>query len=256
MKKNLIIASFNVQNPYMKKNGDLEREMQELASLIFQENIDILCCQEMLEESVLKLSSFLKDYFIVGESRYGNHIFSKNISLLKKFNEYTPVFSKAKILSSVHHKLPWFPKRIKDINQSIFKYHSLTPRILTEAFIELDSSYTIRVFNTHLDKRILGVQRRQLNFILQLAKTSYPLILMGDFNIQLDCTVFQNFIKEIENLGLKRVSIDTKTLQYAKNKYPIDHIFIPSDWKVLECKTVDNSISDHYLLLVKVEILI
>lgn len=250
----LTLASFNVQNPNMKKNVDIDLEMEEVAKIIKDNEIDILCCQEMLVEYIKKLENKLEDYYIAGRSRYGENVFSRYIPILRKYNECTLVVSRKKIVSSVHHYLPWLPKRIDDIKNGIFKYKSLTPRILTGAMVELDDGFKFKVFNTHLEKKIINVQRRQLEYILNLCKSTCPLILTGDFNMDINSDVFQSFVERLERIGLRRVPIDTKTLQFSKKKRVVDHIFVPRDWKVLECNTVSNSISDHYLLLVKIDI--
>ncbi len=71
----------------------------------------------------------------------------------------------------------------------------------------------------------------------------------------IDQKLFQQFVEELEALHLKRVDFQVKTWKNAKKEIAIDHIFIPEDWKVLEQKRIENKISDHYMILVKIEII-
>lgn len=256
MSKVLTIASFNVQNSYMRKNVNEEDTIQELLDIINREKIDILCCQEMIKTSLESLKKKLVDYHIIGKYRYGNNAFSKNITFLRKYNESTPILTNQRVIKSENYHLPWFPINPQELKNGIFKYHSVTPRILTEALLKIDDTYFLKVFNTHLEKRIVTIKRKQLAKIKRFLKRStYPVILAGDFNMGLDQKLFQKFVDELEKLHLKRVDFQVKTWKNAKKDIAIDHIFIPKNWKILEQKRIENNISDHYMILVKVEII-
>ncbi len=157
----LTIASFNIQNSYMKENIDENQAIEELANIIETEQIDILCCQEMLKIPLESLKKKLGHYHIIGKYRYGNNTFSKHLTILRKYNESTPILTNQRIIQSHDYRLPWFPVNPNELKNGIFKYHSITPRILTEALLKLDDIYILRVFNTHLEKRILTIKRKQ-----------------------------------------------------------------------------------------------
>lgn len=252
----LTIASFNIQNSYMKTETDEKQVVSELVNIIKNENIDILCCQEMLKIPLEGLKKALTNYHVIGNYRYGNNAISKHLTFLRKYNESTPILTNQQIIQYHDYHLPWFPIKISELKNGIFKYRSITPRILTEALIKLDGTHLLRVFNTHLEKRIPTIKRRQLNRIQRYIKQStYPIILTGDFNMGMDQPLFQKFVEELKSFHLQRVNFQEKTWKNAKKEIAIDHIFIPEHWKVLEQRRVENTISDHYMILVKIEII-
>lgn len=255
MKEIITLASFNTQNPNMKKEAQEEACVQELLELMNKEKIDILCAQEMLTSSINLLKEKNPSLEVIGKSRYGNNFFSKNIQLLKKYNELTPIISTFQVLKSENYQLPWLPRKFKDLKLAIFKYRSVTPRILTEALIKTKRGNIVKILNTHLEKRILALKKRQLHVISKkMMKSTYPVILTGDFNMGLDQKLFQEFVNKLEENGLRRVEINQKTLKKSKKEFAIDHIFIPNHYQVLEKRIIDNKISDHYIILVKIEI--
>lgn len=252
MKEILTIASFNTQNPNMKKEKNDQQIIEKLVEIIKKEEIDLLCCQEVLESTVEKLKSKLPDYKIVSFYRYGNNFTSKNITILKKYNEATPIITRLQILKESYHNLPWIPRKIGEIKNGILKYRSITPRLITEAILKIEGQF-VKVLSVHLEKRILTVKKRQLKKIERVVKKSMcPVILAGDFNMGTDDILLKEFEKKLQNKNLKRVEWNHKTWKYSKKDIAIDHIFIPNDFSVIEQKIIENRISDHYMILIKV----
>ena len=88
-----------------------------------------------------------------------------------------------------------------------------------------------------------------------LKKETNPVILTGDFNLKNNKELFNNFVKDLENLNIYHVEIDEKTLKTSKYKRAIDHIFLSKNFKLLDKKVIkDLEISDHYPILIKVTI--
>ena len=200
-----------------------------------------------------QLEKELPAYKIIRKYRYGNNIFTTHINVLKKYNEATPIITNLKVLTNKNYHLPWLPKNIKELQQALFKYRSITPRVLTESLLQLPNNELLKVMNTHLEKRVITIKKAQLKRIQKvIEKSMHPIILMGDFNMGLDNPTFQEFTKKLSEYHLKRVDIKTKTWKSAKKEIAIDHIFIPENCKVLEQKIQDNTISDHYMIIVKI----
>ena len=108
---------------------------------------------------------------------------------------------------------------------------SLLNRIITKTIIKLDSQ-EITVLNTHLDYKYTLAKKRQLQAILKLLKKeTNPVILTGDFNLKNNKELFNNFVKDLENLNIYHVEIDEKTLKTSKYKRAIDHIFLSKNFK-------------------------
>lgn len=119
-----------------------------------------------------------------------------------------------------------------------------------------DGKDNTKILAEHIENSgyyFLGTQEltRRLYQILEILSIEYPIVLTGDFNMELGKDIhFDNFINKLENIGLKRVQINEYTFIAKDNtKKIIDHIFIPKSWIIekaglIEDKNID-SITDH-----------
>ncbi len=258
MRKQLKICTFNVRNDNLVKdlNDDLIKDCY--STLLSQYKIDILATQEMIESTLVVLKKEFPSYRFLGRGRYGTGKIQSKMKPLKKYNEHATIITNLPVLQEKTNSLPWIPMNMKDIYHGLFKYHSITPRVLTDVVVELDTSQRIRILNTHLDCHMNTVRKRQLNYILNYIKESnLPVILVGDFNSNLKNKLFLKFIKDLDSLGLKRVKYDHKTFRKSKQDTPIDHIFIPKDFEMKKCEIIENDslkkYSDHYPLYVTID---
>ena len=86
-----------------------------------------------------------------------------------------------------------------------------------------------------------------------LKKETNPVILTGDFNLKNNKELFNNFVKDLEQLNIHHVEIEEKTLKTSKYKRAIDHIFLSNDFKLIDKKVIKTiETSDHYPILIKV----
>jgi len=259
MKKTLKICTFNVKNDNIGKKVTEKDLKNDYSFLLNKQNIDILATQEMISETLKILEKDFREYHFIGKSRYGSGIIQERIKTLKKYNEYTTIITKFPILKEKTINLPWLPMNIKDLYFGIFKYHSVTPRVMTDALIELESGTLVRFLNTHLDCHMNTVRKRQLNYIFNyIKKSNLPVILVGDFNTNLNNKLFINFIKKLDSIGIKRIEYDHKTFHKSKKDTPIDYIFIPKEYKVIDFGIINQKqlkeYSDHYPLYVTIEL--
>ena len=114
----------------------------------------------------------------------------------------------------------------------------------------------ISIYNTHLEVKKANVKKRQLNKIYNLLiNDPREKILMGDFNLKNNSSIFLNFINSLEEIGMRRVPLNEKTLKLSRYSREIDHIFI-SEGFVLKKKEVikDLSISDHYPVMIEIDL--
>lgn len=203
-----------------------------LAKHIRNFQYDILGTQELTQPLLNQVQSLLPSYRTYGEYRFKHFSFLQNLPIINSYNENNNILTKHQVIDHKTFYLPWFPKTTQDwLSKKPF-----LPRIVTVATVRNKKVGMICVINTHLNHRIPNIQIRQLQClkrIIQKYQNMYPVILMGDFNMQRSFKPFQTFIEEMEDLGLKRVAIDQAT--HDKLKSAIDHIFLPQDWKVIEC---------------------
>lgn len=238
----LTIATFNIQNKYKVKGysgidsyGDHTKELVEFIS---NNNIDIIGLQELtINYKKRLLKKICNKYKVVGKYRFTR--IGNIIPYIKKYNESNSIITNKKIIKSKTIHIP---------------FSGGIPRILTIAYILIDN-YKIRVINTHLENRSQKSRVRQLKYIEKLLnKEDMYTILMGDFNTITNDSTFDTFITKLNDLRYQRVEMNKPT--HRIKELPIDHIFIPKDWKVVNIKTpkINSKMSDHKPIIVEVSI--
>lgn len=240
--RKMVIGTFNMQNKYFVKHYDGMNQQNNpklFCRLLKTYHIDTLGTQELVAGYIENLKKTIpSDYQIVGKFRFSTN-------LLKKFNETNSIITKDKILQTKTFKLPFLP--------------TFTPRIVTQAEIELKNGKTICFLNTHLALANRWAQKRQLKALEHLIQqNNLPIVLTGDFNMTIYNPLFKDFIKRLEQYHLKRVPIFNKTYDSHTKERAIDHIFIPDDWQVNTIQIIKDTalykMSDHYLVLADVSL--
>lgn len=236
----LTIATFNIQNKYkVKKYSGIDSygdHTKELVDFINSNNIDIIGLQELTSNYKRRLlKKICNKYKVVGKYRFTK--IGNIIPYINKYNESNSIVTNKKIIKSKTIHIPFLGG---------------IPRIATIAYVLIDN-YKIRVINTHLENRSQKSRNKQLKYIEKLInKEDIYTILMGDFNTVTDDNTFDMFISKLNNLGYKRVQINKPT--HRIKHLPIDHIFIPKNWKIVNIKTtnVNSKMSDHKPIIVDV----
>lgn len=262
MSKSIIIGTMNIQNKYKITDYDgLDEKGNDNAELLkrflIENNLDILGTQELVREFIDRITDTIKPtYKIYGNYRFGSSKIVKKIEFFDRFNESVSIITKHPVLKTKTITLPWIPKTPKDIVKSI-KVRSLRPRVATMILVDIPHFGKVNFINTHLDHKMSIIQIRQMNYLYDLIKKSkYPVILTGDFNMTMNFPRFRKFVDNLKQIGYKRVPNNQLTWKKQKDKLPIDHIFIPNDWKIEEVEVLKekylNHFSDHYPFLVKI----
>lgn len=262
MGKNIIVGSMNIQNKYkitgydgLDEYGNDNAEI--LKTFLEDNNIDVLGTQELVRGFIERIKEKIKpQYKIYGNFRYGNNKLVRKLSIFNRYNETVSVITKHHVIKNKTVTLPWLPRNPKDILRGI-KLKSIRPRVTTMLLIDIKDFGKINFINTHLEHRLSIIQIRQLNYLQKLIEQSkYPVILTGDFNMTMNTPRFKLFVENLSTIGYKRVPNASMTYKYQKDKLPIDHIFIPSDWNIEEIEISKdkylNHFSDHYPVLVKI----
>ena len=221
------VCSYNIKNNFFKHIN----KTNDIISFINRYNLDILGVQEYLFRDAKKFS--LDNYKCIGKGR----TIRKNCI----FNETCNIITRLDVISHRTYKLPWF-----------FTYFR---RIMTEVKIKSKNKEYV-VINTHLDYLHKISQKKQLNFILNHIKNlkHKNIILMGDFNLNLNSFIFNKFINELSLLNINRIDINEKTFKLLDK--PIDHIFVSSNLNVIKSKVIidrDLDISDHYPIYIEIK---
>ena len=238
MADGITIATQNVGNKVCDKSYDGLDGPAKLSVALGQENIDILCLQEVNPRYLSKLKGKLENgYSVYGDFRYkrANGVLGKK--WLEHFNEACPIVS---FENPDFCRTKWLSKTPDQASSQSF--FSFLPRVATiERFEELV------VINLHLDHVFTYTKAKQLQVVLEIVKEfkDYQIIMTGDFNLSDKKDTFIDFAKELENLGIELLNQDNDTFFKAGCSTKLDHIFASKELKCEPAKTLDFGISDN-----------
>ena len=241
------VGTFNVKDNKINRNGGIREDGIDNTQLMADEieKFDLLGTQELTIKFVNALKLKIGNYKLYGNYRYGK--------LLAKmpYNENNNIITNKKVVSSKTVMLPWIANNIKDLKTSIVKM-SIMPRIATIAIVEDSNGNQICMINTHLDYQVKSIQIRQLEALKKLInkyKQKYPIILTGDFNMELTDDHFKEFVDDIKP-DLQHVTVSDKTWHGNNGEETnVDHIFVSNEYEVQDKGVISsNGISDHDIL--------
>lgn len=258
------IGTLNAHNDEINRMGGIRNDGVDntklLADYINESGFYVLGTQELSRKFSKSLLNKLSNYKLYGGYRYAGRVL-KLLPILGKYNENNAIITNQNVLTTQTYSLPWIPRKLRNLFKAITK-RTIKPRIVTKTKIKDTRFGILYIVNTHLDYQDRTIQTRQTDYIIRFITPllkKYPVIITGDFNMEINHPVFKKFISNLNNLGLKRIEVSTKTnaKKYA-NKTAIDHIFIPKKWEVQEAGIVKNEIldqvTDHKLVYAIVKI--
>jgi endonuclease/exonuclease/phosphatase family metal-dependent hydrolase len=164
-----------------------------------------------------------------------------------------------------------FPHWYRQINRNLapFAQHSngllcrLPPQRITEhklpglpgrgavvAEIALSDQNTLAVAIVHL---ALGwrAQRRQLDYLAELAEQYPYLVIMGDFNCDCDSKGLRAMVRRT---GMRGLDCELKTFPSWRPTRNLDHILISRPLRLINARVVDYALSDHLPLSMTIEL--
>lgn len=262
------IGTLNCQNNIINRNGGIQESGIDNSKILANhiQGNDYFCfgTQELTRNISLNLTKNLKNcgcYKLYGNYRFGSSNIIKSINSIESYNENNCIITNRLVVYKETNKLPWISRNPKELIESITK-GSIMPRIATGILIDDEYVGKVFVLNTHLDYQIPSIQHKQLKELLKLVKEVnyfFPVILTGDFNMEVGNPYFDEFIDSLKSLNIKRVEVNDKTnAEKFSNKTAIDHIFIPKDWLVLKSGIIEDLkisiITDHKGVYAKVKI--
>lgn len=228
MDNEFIIATFNVQNEYKKRNQDYNNKVKKIVKYIYDNNIDCIALQEVTPKYSDTLRKLInKEYNI-----YGNYRFKKN-KLVERLNESVKVATKYKI---------------KNYNTMYLSKFLFFPRIITT--LETDEFLFV---NVHLEFWSSYFRNKELNNLYNYINLNKEknIILVGDFNVEINDSHFLNFIDRLSKININLVDNKENT---HKEKI-IDYIFVSDKYEILDIYVEKKlkQISDHSPLIVKLK---
>lgn len=244
------IINFNIQNKVKNKKYDGGENAKSFANFINKETPDIICVQELTDAYEKNLKNLIPNYQFTGENR-----FNQKSIWYSHFGEKNAIITNLNITKTKTYSLS------QDLNKlGKRSLLSIFPRIATVTTVTKENQ-TFTVINTHLDHLTNIGRKNQLIYLKQIIELNnkYPIILAGDFNLNTENENFQNFVKYMHTKNCKLVAIKENTFKPPINPFKIsynfktpDHIFIPIDFNVENINVIDNNISDHKLVKIKI----
>lgn len=247
----LKLINFNIQNNVNIKNYDGGKYPKLLSNFINETKPDIICLQEVTEAYQKKLQTYLPNYHFTGENR-----FNKKSIWYSHFGEKNIIITNSNVINTKTYSLS---KNINKIGKRSLL--SIFPRITTVTVINKENQ-NFTVINTHLDHLTNTSRKKQLVYLKQIIKlnNNYPIILTGDFNLNTDDKLFQEFVKFMKKQDCKLVNINKNTFKPPVNPFKLsynfktpDHIFIPKNFNIKSVNVIDNGFSDHKLVKIKIK---
>ncbi len=236
----ITIVDFNVKNDTKKKNYDGGEFPKSLSKIIKNYHVNVVCLQEVNDNYKNKLKTFLPDF-----NFYGNNRFKKSSPWYKRYNENNTIITNLEVIEDKTYALAHKNKHGKRSFLSVF------PRIAT--LVKLSNGLII--INTQLDHISNIARKRQLEYLKQIIRENkkFPIILTGDFNLNTNDEIFEDFIIFMEACGSKLVPIETSTCKGSEDLWDPDHIFVPATSKILSSQILDTALSNHRIIVLEIE---
>lgn len=251
----ITIGSFNTKDNQINRQGGVREDGTDnaeiLANQIKENKFDYLGTQELTLHYVNNLKGHLKNYKFYGNYRYGK------LLVHMPYNENNMILTNQDVITSETVQLPWIADNWKDLKTSVTQM-SIMPRIATIVITKDAQNREVCMINTHLDYQVPSIQLRQLKELKNLInkyQEKYPIILTGDFNMELTNPAFQQFVTENQDI-LQHVDIAEPTWHGQNGEaQTLDHIFVPASWHVIDSGVIDSmDTSDHNMIFAKVKV--
>ena len=239
------VLTFNVRNRYGIKNYNGIYKgidtVKNLSDYIKLNDIDIVCLQEVIGAYRDNLTNSLNSYYVYGNPRLGDNIFTRKFNKFRRFNESVNIYTKEESLRNKNYKLPNLP--------------DVLPRVATLIEYKFGKK-KITVINVHLSAYNKISKNRQLKYLYRIIKKiNNPIILLGDFNMNIKSNILNRFISELDGLDIEHLQIKGRTFKKSKRNLPIDHVFISKKLKINSIEKIKEDIvsfSDHYPILIDI----
>ena len=252
----LKVMSYNIRLDLASDNDNSWKHRKDfLSSQVLFMDPDILGVQEALPNQVADLKMALMEYEFIGLGRDG-----------EQAGEHSGIYYKTDKLELEQSDTFWLSTTPDTVSMG---WDAAYKRVCTYGLFqykETESSFW--VFNTHLDHVGPKAQREGMQLILSKMKSlnsqNYPVILMGDFNVEPDSEIIKAVLTELsDSRDLASVVFGPKgTFNDFKYDEPaarlIDYIMVSKEMEVATYGVLSSAInkkypSDHFPVFVKLQ---
>jgi endonuclease/exonuclease/phosphatase family metal-dependent hydrolase len=242
----LVTFNIRIDLPTDGKNR-FKKRLPAIKKFFTEENIDIICIQELTRKMLIRLLFHLRNYEYCGKFRGSKRSNESNLIFFKK-DKFELIETKTLWLSDT----PDIPKSRYAVDQSQF------PRIITSVKLKTKDNKILNVYNTHFDHQ--GTQARILSSkqILNYANMDEPVILVGDFNSNPDDEPIKIINKHLTDITT-HIPVTFHHFGSGKINTKIDYIFVNNyikhqNVKIIESKIKGMHLSDHHPIYMEFKI--
>jgi len=216
---------------FLSKNR-IEKNCSEIANLLKNTEADLVFLQEIdfnaFWTKYLNHTEIINKIACFPFAHNGVH---NQSNLLGNLNYGNAILSKHEMHDYFHHT---------------FEKKMLGSKGFQKAIIHWQNK-NISVINTHLHPFSNKKREAQLNKLGEiLSNTPKPYLLGGDFNMSIDNSLLQNFIREYKLSSPPQTS---HTYQYWHWKKQLDFIFGSDDFLWQNAEVINTNLSDHFPLI-------
>lgn len=238
-----------------KENAWPNRKAFLSSQILFLEP-DILGVQEARPNQVIDLKDALKDYKFIGKGRDGG-----------QEGEHSGIYYNAKRIKVEQEHTFWLSTTPDTVSKG---WDAAYPRVCTYGlFVLKEGKQKIWVFNTHLDHVGQIARKEGMQLILDKIKKvntqNYPVIIMGDLNVEPDSDVIKNLRTQLSDSREKAEFVFGPEGTFNAFKYEepvtkrIDYIMVSDAVIVKKYATLSSSIdfrfpSDHFPVFVQLKL--
>lgn len=250
------VMSLNMKRNYINWGKNTwKNRLHAIHQLIEKESPDIIGTQELTQETLKDVITYLPQYAWLGLGREGG---SKG--------EYTAILYKKDLFDVLAHETFWLSTTPEKPSRAWF---SAFPRTCTTCKLVLKDNPSVGfdVYNTHLDHLSYLSRIRSLDLITHKIETesTYPILLMGDFNATPGSKTLKNWkalLSQKYNDCLQSTYKDLNgtvgrsyhAFRGGKSGHPIDYIYTCNNFQIDHIRIHQEKIanqypSDHYPII-------
>lgn len=232
----------------IREDGSTPEDLSKCTSVIKKQKVDI-CGINEIRQYLDGRNNANQTLYISKNANLDNFCFGKAITFGAPHNcDYgNAILSKFNILEKEIIPIP-DPERYDEV--AYYESRSITK-------IKLGVLGGITILQTHLGLAISEKQNAITTLCNVIDKIDTPIILMGDFNLRPNDFLLDKIRERLFDTALIRKDEYLKTFPTYKTNHPdckIDYIFVSKHFKTLSIEVVKENASDHYPLLVNLEI--
>jgi endonuclease/exonuclease/phosphatase family metal-dependent hydrolase len=207
-----------------------QRNLANIGSLL--RGFDVVGLQEV-DAGSLRSAYIDQAQFLAEQAGYPYAVSQVNRELGQLARHSNGLISRIRPEKVTEHKLPGLPGR---------------GAMVVEFSTNQDDPFAVCVLHLALGQR---AQRRQLEYLVEVARGYRMVVLMGDFNCGCGSPLLREAIKAA---GLRGLDCELKTFPSWRPARNLDHILVSPELRIKAAAVLDYALSDHLPISMEIEL--